>query len=151
MKHLTLFILMMTGIAFASNALAENGHAYNGSFCKSRWASQSSSINFHASGITNNSNGSRQITCPIIVDNIQNTQGTTQVWLHQTGSGRISCTLYSKNGNGTTREFRAGERNGTGWFLIPNITTDDYWGTYSMVCSIPKGSILNTIWVGEKG
>jgi hypothetical protein len=84
------------------------------------------------------------------VDEINDTTGTTRVWLHYRGAGKITCSLYSKFGNGSNYEVKTGMRVGTGWFRIPNITKDRFWGNYTIFCTIPGQGTLNTIWLGEK-
>lgn len=142
--------LVTLSTALPQSALAgENGHAYNGSYCKNYFGSQVGDFNYQTNGIRNLSSSTRYINCPVLVDEIANTSGTTRVWLHYTGNGTVRCTLQSKNGNGTTKQSRSGSRPGTGWFQIPNITADDFWGSYVMYCSLPAAGILNTIWLGE--
>jgi len=144
-------IAALIGLMMSFSALAENGHSYNGSYCDAYFGNQVGDFNRPARGIRNTRlSGTRLVTCPVIVDEIANRQGTTRVRLHYTGGGRISCTMFSKNGNGTTRQVRTGTRVGTGWFNIQPFTSDAYWGSYSLYCRLPAGGILNTIWVGEK-
>lgn len=151
MKSTTLITLAALGsFAFYGNAYAENGHAYNGSFCDNYYGSQVGNFNHQHNGIRNNTNSGRYVSCPVIVDEIAKTTGTTRVWLYYSGSGKISCSMFSKNGNGTTRQSKTGSRTNSGWFSIPAITSDNYWGSYSMYCYLPPKGILKTIWVGEK-
>lgn len=55
-----------------------------------------------------------------------------------------------RNVGGTTKQSKSATKTGTGWFLIPNLTTDDSFGSYSMYCYLPKAGLLNTIWLGEQ-
>lgn len=151
MKSITLITLVGLGsLALYSHAHAENGHAYNGSYCDNYYGSKVGDFNHQHNGIKNNASSGRYISCPIIVDEIAKTTGTTRVWLYYTGNGTISCTMFSKNHDGSTRQSRSGSRTNTGWFQIPEITSDNYWGSYSMYCYLPSHGVLNTIWVGEK-
>jgi hypothetical protein len=151
MKGITLAALAGIGfIATSGHALAENGHAYNGSYCDNYYGSQASAFDHQFNGIRNASGAYAYVSCPVVVDEIDNTAGTTQIWVHYTGTGTISCSFFSMNGNGTIRQSQSASRVNTGWFSIPNITTDDYWGSYSMYCGLPANGVLNTIWVGEK-
>ncbi len=150
MKYLTIAAMMITSFGLSGNAMAENGHSYNGSYCKAYNGNQNSFFTHRSNGIRNNSSSTRSIACPVIVDELAKKTGTTRVWLYYTGSGTVSCTLYNRNGNSVLRQSRSRSRVNTGWFRIPNLTSDSFWGTYSMVCSIPSGGTLNTIWVGEQ-
>jgi hypothetical protein len=40
-------------------------------------------------------------------------------------------------------------RTNAGWLTIPGITTDDYYGSYSMYCLLPAKGTLNTIFFDE--
>lgn len=151
MKSITLISLAALGVfSLYGNAYAENGHAYNGSYCDAYFGSQAGDFNHRFNGIRNNASSGRYVSCPVIVDEINNTAGTTRVWLHYTGSGTVSCTLFSMRGNGTSLQSKTKSRVNTGGFQIPDITSDDFWGSYSMYCLLPAKGILNTIWVGEK-
>lgn len=152
MKSTTLTTLAALGfLAMSGNVFAgENGHAYNGSYCNNYFGSEATQFNHQWDGIRNISAASRYVSCPVIVDEIANTSGTTQVWVHWTGAGTLSCYLNSKNGSGTNRQTQSNSRVNTGWLSIPNITSDDYWGSYSMYCYLPASGTLNTVWVGEK-
>lgn len=136
-------------LAVSGYATAENGHAYNGSYCDNYYGSQAGSFDHQHNGIRNALNSNAYVSCPVLVDEINVTTGTSRVWAHYTGTGTVRCTMFSKNGNGSTRQSVVGSRVNTGWFSIASITSDDYWGSYSMYCLLPARGVLNTIWVGE--
>lgn len=151
MRTLALAVLML--VTLAGVAAAENGHAYNGSYCKPYYGSQAANLYHQYNGTYNASAAGTYISCPVLVDEIVNTTGTTQVWVYWTASAAadtISCSLYSMNGNGTARQGQFGSKAGSGWLAMPNLTTDDYWGSYSMYCYLPRNGNINTIWLGEK-
>jgi hypothetical protein len=151
MKRMTLAAI--TGMAFATlsaNTSAENGHTYNGSQCNSFYGSQAGGFDRYGNGIVNKTGSHSLVICPVTVDEVDKTTGTTQIWVHYTGTGTPSCTFMSMNGNGTVRQSKSGFRTNTGWMTIPNITSDDFWGSYSMYCGLPPNGVLNTVWVGEK-
>ena len=150
MKHLALATLIITSFGLTGTASAENGHAYNGSYCNSYYGNQASYFNSQYNGIRNTTNVARYISCPVVVDEIANTSGTTRVYVHYTGSGTIKCGLYSMYGAGAVKQSKWASRSGTGWVYMPNLTTDDYWGSYSMHCLVPANGTVNTIWLGER-
>lgn len=151
MKSITLLLLVGFGIfVFYGNAYAEDGKSYNGSYCDNYYGSQAGDFSHQIDGIKNNASAGRYISCPVLVDQVGNIEGTDTVALYYTGTGTVSCALFSQNANGSTRQSRTGSRANSGWFFIPNITSDDYWGSYSMYCYLPPQGVLNTIWLGEK-
>jgi hypothetical protein len=154
MKRVLAIALAVLALAtLTGSAAAENGHAYNGSYCKPYFGNTAANFYHQYNGTYNATNSGQYVSCPVLVDEIANTTGTTQVWLYWTASAStdaISCSLYSLNGDGTARQAQSASKTGTGWFSIPNLTSDDYWGSYSMYCYLPKFSNLNTIWLGEK-
>lgn len=152
MKKTTFCSIAMIGLlAFTQHAsAADNAQTFNGSYCKHYFGSQATAFNHQFNGIYNTTAGPLFVQCPLVVDEVTNTTGTNWVRLHYTGNNTISCYLYSMNGNGTIRQTQVGSRVGTGWFSIPNITTDDFWGTYSMRCYVPGGGTLNTVHISER-
>jgi len=152
-RALSTALAIVAFAALTGTASAENGHAYNGSYCKTYYGSQSGDFNHQYNGIVNNGTSGRYISCPVLVDEIDATTGTTRVWLNwQTpvASDTISCSLFSMNGNGTIRQSRSASKTGSGWFAISNLTSDDFWGSYSMYCYLPRSGTLSTIWLGEQ-
>lgn len=152
-RILALTVAALALTTLAGSAAAENGHAYNGSYCKSYYGSQAANLYHQHNGTRNVSTAGTYISCPVLVDEIAQTTGTTQVWVYWTAAAAtdtMSCSLFSMNGSGTIRESKFASKTGTGWFAIPNLTTDDYWGSYSMYCYLPKSGNVNTVWLGEK-
>lgn len=150
MRYSIWTVLTCLGLAFVSaNASAENAHTYNGSFCKSYIDSQSGDLQA-GTYMQNNSSSTRYVVCPVVVDEISNTGGTSRVYAHVTGSGSFYCYLYSMNAGGSVRQFKSANRSNTGWIYLPDITTDDYYGSYSMICTLPGRGRLDTVWVAEK-
>lgn len=152
MKKLVLTSIALVGItAFAQPVVAaDNAQTFNGAYCDNYYGSQATAVNHQYNGIYNTTAAGVYVQCPLVVDEVTNVTGTNWVRLHYTGNNTITCYLYSMNGNGTIRQTQTGSRVGTGWFSIPNINTDDYWGTYSMHCYLPGGGTLNTVHMSEK-
>jgi hypothetical protein len=151
MKSITLISLVALGsLALYGNAYAEKVKTYSGSYCGAYFGSQAGDFNHQFNGIMNLAASPRYISCPVIEDSIFHTNGTTKAQLHYTGTGTVSCVLSSNHPNGSSLETKIGMRTNTGWFTIPGISADDYWGAYSMYCQLPSKGVLNTIWFGEK-
>ncbi len=143
-------LFVLGGSVVSQQVLAENGHAYNGSYCENYMATDAANVAHQYNGLRNTTGNNRYVTCPIAVDEIAVTTGTTQVWLHYTGAGTLRCTLNAMNGNGSVRQSKSASRVGTGWVSIPNLTTEDYWGSSVIYCNLPGNGTLNTVWFGEK-
>lgn len=150
MKKKILASAMVMGAALASTQVqaADNRQNYNGSYCDAYYGSQVGSVNRQYNGVRNSSAGGVYVACPVIVDEASNTTGTNNVWFHTSTAG-TSCVLRSMNGNGSIRQTQSSS-GGPGWVSIANLTTDDYWGSYSMYCYLPAGATLNTISISEK-
>ncbi|MDD5266434.1 MAG: hypothetical protein PHO08_04805 [Methylococcales bacterium] len=140
-------LLAISGNAFAG----EDGKAYNGQGCDNYYSGDSAKFDHQYDGIKNvDSFNAHYVSCPIVVDEIANTKGTTQVYVRWSGSGTLSCYLYSFDVNGAVKQSQSGTLTGGGWLSIPNLNTDDYWGNYSMHCYLPAGGVLQTYWIGEQ-
>lgn len=143
-------LLAFFGLAMMSaTASAENALTYNGSYCKPYFGQQSGNFVF-ANYLKNATSSARLVTCPVVVDEISVTSGTTRAYAHVSGNGYYYCLLYSVNRDGTIRQSKTATRHGTGWLYLPDITTDDYFGSYTMICNLPGYGRLDTVWIGEK-
>lgn len=151
MKNTPIITLALVGAITASTQshAADNRQNYNGSYCDSYYGTQAGSINHQYNGIRNNAASGLYVSCPVIVDEASNTTGTNNIWVHWSGAGTLSCTLFSMNGNGTSLQSRSAS-GVAGWVNIANLTADDYWGSYSMYCYLPASATLNTISISEK-
>lgn len=150
MKHLIKTIATIALVGIFSQAQAENGTLYNGSYCNAFQPTETTDFVRDHSGIKNTSNDELYISCPVLVDERANTAGTHTTWIHYTGGGEVECTLASMNQDGTIYQYRSGSRYGSGWFSLIRLTNDDPWGSYSMICSLPPGGKLNTIALRER-
>jgi len=145
-------ILIAFVYSFGSNMImAQDTKTYNGSYCSAADGNDVQNVLRNLRGIRNNNANAIRISCPIIEDAVNVVTGTQAVRVHYTGPGMFVCNLLSMNGNGSVRESRFEARFGTGWINFnPQITTDDFFGTYSMICSLPTNGTLNTIWFRER-
>lgn len=145
--------IMFWLVTIVGSAKAQNGHRYNGSFCKAYAGYQEANLSHQSRGTYNISANTMGITCPVLVDEVGTTTGTYSTWVHWTArsaADTIFCALYSMNGNGSLRQSQFGSKTGTGWFSIPGLTSDDPSGSYWMLCSLPGYGIINTIALEEK-
>lgn len=150
MNKMILTSAMVLGAVLAATQVqaADNRQNYNGSYCDAYYGSQVSRIDRQYNGARNNSTAGTYVSCPLIVDEANNVTGTNNVWFH-TSAANTSCVLFSMNGNGASRQTQS-KSGGPGWVNIANLTSDDYWGSYSMYCYLPAGATLNTISISEK-
>lgn len=151
MKNLTLssIALISAFTAATTTQAADNRQNYNGSYCDAYYGSQVGNINHQYNGAKNTTASGMYISCPVIVDEASNTTGTNNVWVYWTGAGTLSCSLFSMSGSGSSLQSQSAS-GAAGWINIPNLTTDDYWGSYSMYCYLPGSATLNTISISEK-
>ena len=133
---------------FSFNTFAENGHGYNGSYCTNYIATDSAKVAHQYNGLRNASTGTVYVTCPVEVDEVAVTTGTSRVWVHYSGTGTLSCYMYAMNGDGSTHQTKYASGT-SGWINIPNITSEDYWGSTVIWCSLPANGVINTVWFGE--
>ena len=61
----TIAIATLIGLSLSFDALAENGHAYNGSYCDAYYGSQAGHFNRQHNGIRNLTAGHRLVSCPV--------------------------------------------------------------------------------------
>ena len=139
----------------AGSATAENAHTYSGSYCKAYVGSQEADLIHAFTGTYNAASAARFITCPVLVDEVSNTDGTTQVWVHWTANvnapnDTITCGLTSLDEKGLFRQGQNATRTGTGRLVLPNVTNDDPSGSYFLLCVLPSAGTINTIYLGEK-
>jgi hypothetical protein len=143
-------VLLASMLSSVNVLAADNRQNFNGSYCDNYYGSDTSVFGHYSNGIYNSASSSKYVSCPVIVDEASVTTGTNNIWVHFTGTGTVSCYMQSRNGNGSFRQSSSGSRSGTGWFSVGNITSDDYWGSYSMYCYVPAYGTINTISMSEK-
>lgn len=134
---------------FSVGSYAENAHSYNGSYCTNYIATDSNKVAHQYNGLRNTSAGSLYVTCPVAVDEVAVTTGTSRVWVHYSGTGTLSCNLYSMNGIGSINQSKFASVTNTNWMNIPNLTSEDFWGSSVIYCNLPANGVINTVWFGE--
>jgi hypothetical protein len=156
MKRVVSIALAALAVAIlAGAAAAEDSKSYNGSYCKAFFGGDTGNLVHGRNGMFNSAGFAISITCPIVVDQVANTggTGTTQPcvhWTANTASDRLSCTLFSMNADGNVRQSQFADKTGSGWLIFANLTTDDKFGSYSIVCSLPGRGTVNTLWIAER-
>ncbi|MGR6035196.1 MAG: hypothetical protein ACU4EQ_10550 [Candidatus Nitrosoglobus sp.] len=151
MKTITFILLVALGtLVLQANVSADNSVTYNGSYCHPYFGNQGNNFIRAYNGIVNNTDFALYISCPVVEISVDVTTGTfSPTKLYYTGTGTVTCTLNSMNSDGSIRQSQTGNLSQTGWLSIPNITTDDFYGSYSMYCLLPPRGTLNTILLDE--
>lgn len=154
MKRVLSIVCAALAVAtLAGSVAADNGHLYNGSYCKTYYASTTADLDHLYNGIYNHSNSPRWINCPVLVDEGAHTTGTTLIkvnWKAHDKDDTLVCTFYSLHGDGSILQTKTKAITGSGDLEIPDITKDDSRGSYDVVCSLPPFGRLNRILVVEK-
>jgi hypothetical protein len=148
-----LVAIAMVSPAFASD---DDSKTYNGAFCKPTSTNQGN-VEYPLEpfvGIRNNNGYTVPIVCPVVVDSVGNTSGTTVVKVFWTAlddnHDRIVCAIKSLNENGSSRQLRFASMLGSGWIKFDNISADAKEGSYVLDCQLPPSGMLNTIVITEK-
>lgn len=151
MKYLNKLLAGLSLLVFVSSVQAADLGRYNANtICTNYWGSQSGSFNHKTSGLHNGTASSKWTTCAVDGDSVATTTGTAHTWIHYQGTGNVYCTMYSYNSGGhTAMQSRNGNRTGTGWFSIPGLSAESYWGNIVLYCKVPAGGILGTIGINE--
>jgi hypothetical protein len=154
-----LALVVFSVIAVTTAAGGENGHTYNGSFCKPMGRVREGPVQeiiYNRDGIENTNSPEIppvNIICPILVDEVEPTSGTTRVsvnWSTPNDNSELKCRLFSMTEEGKERQENIKEKTGSGRLTFDNINADDVEGSYVITCELPSLSKLHTIWVGEQ-
>ncbi len=142
----SLALFSLSGNVFAD---ADNATSFHGNECEAYSASQKGQFDHFWNGTYNNGSGA-WVSCPIDKDVVSSTSGLGTTWVQASSpSGeKISCYLVAQGYNATWDEYQSGSGT-TGWFAIPSITADNYWGSNNMYCYLPKGATLHHFVIHE--
>ncbi len=143
-KILTLVSVMLTVLSSSVYADGDNYTSINGTGCQAYYAGEKAFFENNYSGIRNVSSTTRIVSCPIDKDAVSALGGRSTTWVRWSGTGTISCTLNHGNVN-MTNTFRTGSLLNSGWFSIPVDTSDDFYGSATLWCSLPAGGTLQTV------
>ena len=147
-------IAIILGVWYAGVCNAEDAHNYNGSFCKPSHGSESGLVEYTPTGIKNVSGRALWINCPVSVDEVSSTKGTSEnfvTWTASKSSDRLQCWFSSTiNGGDSIREYKYNARGDSGWLMIPTLSGDSVQGTFCMECLVPDQGKLHLIRVTER-
>jgi hypothetical protein len=140
-KILTLISLCLLALSSTAFADADNYTAANGIGCDNYFAADTGQFNHQHDGIKNISAISRYVGCPVDKDAVVILGGLGTTWVRWAGAGNMTCTLTNFNANGVATQTQTGA-GGPGWFAIPPLGGDVFYGTNTMYCKVPAGATL---------
>ncbi len=160
MKTSAKFVLITFAAAvaiFAMSAANATGQrtdskVHAGAFCQAIFGPQVRGITTFPAGIRNASQQALAITCPILRDNVLNTNGTSnvRVRVNNPQGQRFSCTLYSidrlfnSTANNSASTTTPGKQE-----LNLDVDTSQATGYYTMDCAVPPGGFVYNYVVQE--
>jgi hypothetical protein len=142
--------------ALASTPAAGSDIAtFNGSVCQPYYGNSDEYRNY-TYGIYNPS-GSRSlyVTCPVDRDQRSSDTAAIIVNTYQSASTstRFSCTAYSKDRYGYTREAvsrsLSGSQTGKTYLVFSMRDIEPWYGNFSVICRVPPYSGIRSIYFGE--
>jgi hypothetical protein len=146
-KILLTVLAVSTTLGFSLNASAIDWKSEPGAKCQAYFGNQETLINKYAGlGAYNTSAGNVWVNCPVIRDNVTNTNGTagTWVWINQTATQSTRCFNRSAQPSGANVQTVNGTRTGSGWLYIrPTVSVS--LGTYDIYCSLPTRASVSTV------
>lgn len=138
---LTLISLCLLALSSTVFADGDNYTAANGNGCDNASVGEAELFGRNQTGIHNTSSSARYVTCPIDKDSVSNTGGLGTTWVRWSGAGTMTCYLYAWDVNGNSLGYKIAS-GGPGWFSIPPLAGDDFYGSNSMLCSVPAYAYL---------
>jgi hypothetical protein len=154
-KILTLISLCLLALSSTAFADGDNYTAANGTGCDNYYAGDTAQFDHQYDGIRNISASAHWVTCPVDKDSVGsggsvgNLSGLGTTWVHWAGVGTMYCDLNNFDVNGNRTAAQTGSGGGPGWFSIPPLGGDDFYGTNTMRCLVPAGATLQTYHVFE--
>lgn len=143
-KILIIAGVLLTILSSGVRADADNYTAINGTGCQAYFAGDKAFFENNFSGIRNVGTIARVVSCPLNKDVVSAVGGRGTTWVRWNGTGTLSCTINHWNVN-MVNTFKSASRTGTGWLNIPADTSDDFWGSMTLWCTLPAGGTLQTI------
>lgn len=148
-KLLTMVYLVLAAVSGNVYADPDNYTAINGTGCEAYFATDKPNFDNRYDGIYNRTSSPRWVSCPIDKDAVSSTLGLGTTWVRWAGAGNMQCVLNNFNVNGVRTQSQVG--NGApGWFSMPWLGLDDFWGTNTMYCLVPAFSTLQTVHYFER-
>ncbi len=151
----SVFISLVAAAVFLSSgsAMAADRKIHNGSMCQP--ADGRDRLDTFTGGAFNPASQNKFIfvTCPIVRDNTQNTNGTALAFVNVRSSGgqSLSCNLVSrdKNGNFIAQSPNASTTSSSPVSLNVDINASAVLGTYALSCQLPPGGEIKTYDIDE--
>ena len=147
MKPANVFIQLFTAAVFLSSAsaMAADRKTYSGSMCQPN--QPSNQITYLNGSAFNTSTSRISVTCPIVRDNTQNTDGTrsASVIVQSFGGQSVTCSLFSYDKNAINIAQKTASTTSTAPFpLNVDVNAGAELGIYWINCSLPPNSrVLN--------
>ncbi len=127
---------------FASSNVLAAATVYGGSSCHNLEGKDAGNVEFYEHGATNASNISSKLICPLVKHTNDFNGLTVRVNFDSRGANTVTCTLYSRNWNGsslgskTVKNKRSGKESLT--IRVPTSTTRSY---FSLICNLPPKEV----------
>lgn len=129
--------------ALSASVSASDRKIHMGTMCQPLSPNYASQLTYFSDNIFNNSSTSyAYISCPIVRDNTQNTNGTRLAYVRvQSNAARsLSCGLHSRSSTGGFVAYRsAATTSSSVTSLNVDVSASSILGTYSIFCSVPPG------------
>jgi hypothetical protein len=150
----SILMLLLAGVANAS----EDGKSYSPAFCTlmfhgAAYSNPSYAVTpwqfLNLSGYTTN------VVCPIVKDNEYSTTGLSfvSILINNPSGSTTTCTIYSLDAAGNTvaqpvsaSTSMVGSQT---LYLYPYPSQSSYWGTYSIMCSLPHSASIRSYTIFE--
>jgi hypothetical protein len=136
----------------SGSAMAIGPKIHNGSMCQP--ANGQDRLDTFSGGAFNPASQNKFIfvTCPIVRDSTQNTDGTRLAFVNVRSSGgqSLNCTLVSRDKNGIFIEQKsASTTSSTPVSLNVDVNASAVLGTYALTCQLPPGGTIMTYYIDE--
>lgn len=146
---------MMLTAAMLSYAAA--GHAtlassYMGTQCQPYTETDAANLTFSSTELSNNSNGMAYVSCPIMRQNVHNTNGTlsAHVVVRSYSGGQIRCDFQSRTDRAISVAYRTATSSSTSVRKLDlDVNGSSSFGTYALFCTLPAGSVLYSYGIEE--
>jgi len=155
-RRFAMFGVFLGCLALSPLSHAVDDNTVDGLACQEFLGAEAGDFNrASVNGITNVAAGNRFVVCPIVRDNVLNTNGTRSVVMRVQSSGgaTLTCTLesYGVFGTfGTALESNSGSTtSNTPAFFVLDVDVSSRGGFYALFCDLPPGGSVISYRVNE--
>ena len=115
-----------------------------GNACQTMYGSQAGVINHYAAFLHNTANGYVRVTCPIVRDNTNNSNGTWSVNVYGFNpGGNYACSLYSYSTHGALQQVNSAGAAAAGNITLSlDVNNSSFNGFYTLYCNLPGNARL---------